>query len=262
MGDVGSAPSAALHQRYGRYVGWHTEPVFTEELDILLPVPLQEERARALASALVEAGFSPAGGTRPSAVWVRAVEAGERLEFFVPHTGPGRTLGSVRSVAAGSDVGALSLHGLESLQEWTVEIRVPIESEHGESTFVTVRVPELEVFVAQKSAAFPRRTDRIKQAKDLFYLVEIMAAGAELQENLEQRIAELYRRSAPVRRDAETGCHHLRSVLGGEQPLGGLLRPLAEMVEHRYSLSPEAAEARSAGYLRDLLEILEASTAG
>ncbi len=248
-----------LHRMYGSGTEWRSEPVFTEELDLLLDPPLRRRAGRTIAEALRETGFRPVGGGAAPAVWESSIDPGERIEFFVDHGGPASTRALVRPVAGGG-LGALSLAGLRLLRDHSVRLRVPVGRHEGSVREVDVTVPMLGAFVLHKAASFPRRPEGVKQAKDLFYLFEIMAAGEDVQADVEHEIAEIVGTKGSAAQELTAARYNLASVLGEDGALRGLFESTGEMVAERYRVAQTAARGRLEGHLRDLLEIL-ASTA-
>lgn len=157
------------------------------------------------------------------------------------HGGPASTRASVRPVAGGG-LSALSRSGLRLLRDHSVRLRVPVGRPEGGVQEVDVTVPKLGAFVLHKAASFPRRPEGVKQAKDLFYLFEIVGTEDSVAQEL------------------TAARYNLASVLGEDGALRGLFEPTAEMVAERYLVAQTAARGRLQGHVRDLLEIL-ASTA-
>ncbi len=249
-----------LHRHYGSYLEWRSDPVFTEELDLLVHPPLRRSEGRTMADALRERGLRPVGEGTVAAVWASETDPGERIEFFVEHVCPGATLASVHRVEEGGGVGALSLRGLWLLRDHSTKLSVPLGRYRGKIRTAEVTVPDLGAFVVQKAASFPRRPEGVKQAKDLFYLFEIMAAGETVQSEVERMVAEISAESGAAAQEVRTACHNVESVLREEGALRQLLEPTAEMVSERYGIEMAAARARLEGYLRDFFEILGPAT--
>lgn len=61
----------------------------------------------------------------------------------------------------------------------------------GELVNLKLFAPQPAAFVFQKSLAFTKRKDRIKKAKDLYYVFDVIAGYPEFAEELEQGIAKL-----------------------------------------------------------------------
>ena len=97
-----------LHRRFGDTQEWAVKPLGTTEVDILIGGPDTSQRPlRFLAKTLAEAGFSPLGENGPSAIWERDTSVGERVEFFLDHTGPWGSLTTVEALEPGSRLGGL-----------------------------------------------------------------------------------------------------------------------------------------------------------
>jgi hypothetical protein len=83
-----------LHRRFGPEGDWAVRPLRSVEVDVLLS---GSAGAQSIGLTLQKGGFIPVG-PEPSAVWERDVAAGERIEFFVDHEGPWKTLSTVSSL--------------------------------------------------------------------------------------------------------------------------------------------------------------------
>lgn len=241
-----------LHRRYGAIPDWRTDPIFTTELDFMIETRGVGDAGGRLPDVLRAAGFRPVGDG-PAVVWRREGEP-ERIEFFVEHRGSGRDLGSVRNLGGG--LGALSLHGLRLLAESTVCLDLPLGRATEDGGVLAVPVPRLGAFVVQKADSFPRRREDVKQVKDLFYLVEIAAAGDRVQEHIAREAGAIADARGPDDPALTAARHNLAAVVRPGGSLRRLLTPLAEMVAARYHLQPPEARARTAGFLQDVLEIL------
>jgi len=243
-----------LHRRFGDEEGWSRDPISTVELDILLPDAPLPGGPKALSDTLLRAGFRPVDRNSPPAVWERDTTRGERIEFFLDHSGPAKKVGGVRSAQPGSGVGGLSLDGMTFLRENAVELWVPAGPASGKTEGFIVRVPSLPAYLVQKGAVFFRRSDRERRAKDLLYIVEIMAEGGALVERIEEGIRRFCEESA-------AGASVVRSArnsvfLALAQTQGDLLPLVSDALEVRYGWSTELARARAKGFLQDFVDLI------
>ena len=243
-----------LHRWFSGERGWSMLPVATVELDILLPEVWPGDTRRSLVETLLEAGFRPVGESRPPAVWERDEARGERIEFFLDHRGPGTEAGKVR-VSRGDDGSAgLSLEGLGFLREESVVLQVPSPASIHPAEPLGVRVPTLPAFLVHKGAIFFRRRERDRKAKDLLYIVEIMAQGDSLVERMESGIQRLCRASSSGSSVARTARNNLFVLLS--QPDPELLSLVAEALQVRRGWSPGLALARAGGFLSDFAHLI------
>lgn len=240
-----------IHRQLGAVRNWRSDPVRTLELDVLVPEPL--EGAESVVDALAQAGFRPTGEAKPPATWEREGAGGERIEFFVPHTGTGRAIGATRGADKAGQLGAVSLPGLARLAECTVTVQMPLGKVSSRTLTTTVRVPDLGAFLVQKGAIFPRRPDPARKAKDVLYIVEVMAAGEHVEAYVETRILSLQKALAP---DLHTATNNLGLLLTTGSPLSRLLDPVAEAVGEIEGSSIEAARGKTIGHLTDFHEMI------
>lgn len=107
-----------LHRRLGSSEEWLVKPLGTTELDVLVGVSQDGEYShRGLAEALAAAGFAPVAAEGASPVWERDAGVGERVEFFLDHSGPWESLSTVYTLDPDQRLGALLLSDLGVLQE-------------------------------------------------------------------------------------------------------------------------------------------------
>ena len=240
-----------VHRLFGEIGDWESTPIRTLELDVLVDRPPID--GEAVVAALRAQGFRPAGPGNPPAIWERAVTGGERIEFFVGHRGTGRAIG--RTTAADDDgaLGGISLPGLERAAACTVHLDVPIGLREDGFETRRIKVLDLGAFLVQKAANFARRPDRSRSAKDVLYIVQVMAAGDEVQAYVEQRV-EAHVTELAV--DLRTADHNLDLLLNSESALSPLLRMVAEMLSELDGGTVATKMASTAGYLTDFQEIL------
>jgi hypothetical protein len=154
----------------------------------------------------------------------------------------------------------MSLEGLAFLRENSVELRVPPPPGAGKAEALMVRVPTLPAFLAHKGAVFFRRWERHRKAKDLLYIVEIMAQGPAVVEPTERELARLCRASKPVSSVVRIARNNVAVLLS--QPDAGLLALVAEALQVRYGWSQSLATARTRGFLSDFVEAIPEDCGG
>ena len=247
-----------LHRRFGGTQEWAVKPLGTTEVDILIGGP-DTSRAfpRFLAEALTEAGFSPVGEDSPSAIWERDTSVGERVEFFLHHTGPWDSLTTVEAIEPGSQLGGLLLSDIGVLRDHAVALPVPIGDVDGDSTLAMVRVPELGVFLVHKGATFRRRSDHAKMAKDLHYIVDVMQSGEARIEEVEQQITTYCAEGGSAAELARQARNHVGLVVN-EKAATALRQQLAQSLSVRHHITQEEGDARAKGFLADFLGLIPA----
>ncbi len=251
-----------LHRRFGDTREWAVKPLGTTEVDILMSGPGTSRNpprilAEALAETLVEAGFSPVGEDGPSAVWERDTSVGERVEFFLDHTGPWSGLTTVQALEPGSRLGGLLLGDLGVLRDHAVALPVPMEDADGRSTLAMVRVPELGAFLVHKGATFRRRSDPAKMASDLHYIVDVMQSGEARIEVVEQQVATYCAAGGPAGEMARQARNHLGLVVN-DKATTALRQRLAQSLSVRHRITQEEGDARAKGFLADFLGLIPA----
>ena len=172
-----------LYRRYGGFASWSGADTLTFELDVLISRPLPRGGRPSLAIVLREAGFRPLTDAGPAAVWVRDLEAGEKIEFLTEHRGMAHGLGRTVPLAEQPGLGAIPLSDLEVIRSHTRTLMLPALAG---LRAVEVRVPALGAYVVNKALTFVRRRPRTdeagepKVAKDLLYLRDLAAAGDDV----------------------------------------------------------------------------------
>jgi len=250
---------------YARFSGdpWIGYQSLTAEVDVLTVPPLLTAGRPRLDETLRDAGLAPASETGPSAVWQAPLGSGEMIEFLTPHRGVITQLGSTVRVSGHGDVGAISLDAAGILAAHTLTLSVPVGEFEGRLQRVDVRVPRLGVYVINKAVTVVARrahTDgpNPKQAKDLVYLHDVMAASDVVRQRVEVDIRALWNaggRTSQERQAIRSARNNLGLVLNGI--LGRTLLPAAAVqLSERDGLSVIDAEARIRGYLSDLAQML------
>jgi hypothetical protein len=155
----------------------------------------------------------------------------------------------------------MGLTGLELLARHTNTMTVPVGDFDGQLQDVAVRVPLLGAYVVNKGATVLGRRPHAsgfnpKQAKDLVYVHDVLAASDVIRRRIESDIRRLWQNRAKTsieRRAIRTASNSLALVLGGTL---GVVALAAQELGTREGLTRVDAEARIRGRLTDLLEIL------
>jgi hypothetical protein len=248
-----------LHQRYSSTSSWNSRLSLTAEVDVLVTPDLPKDGRKSLAEILEGAGFAPTNASDAAAVWANDPERGEKVEFLVPHTGTIQTLNQVVPIRSQDRVGAIALSALGVMQHHNTLLAVPAVSSDGEQETVNVRVPLLGAYVLNKAATFNRRSplagggSNLKRAKDLLYLRDLMAANAQIVQQIENEVGEIVQRDPFVQHLANTAANSVDGVVRFDD---AILRDAAAILAERDTTSVEAAFADIKGNLLDLSEIL------
>lgn len=244
-----------LYMRYGGFATWNGRLSLTAEVDVLVSSTTGTDSRPPITELLAAEGFKPGGGSIPAAVWTNAPERGERVEFLVAHEGTRAGIGSATELPRQPKLSAISLPELEIMGEFTRGLEVPITAD-GRNVTIRIRVPVLGAYMVNKAITFPKRLrlagdlDNPKQAKDVLYLRDIMAAGQEVQDEIRVDLRKLA--AGRVRRFAlNTSLNNIDGMLRGA--LRPIITEAAEMLARRDDLaSVEAARADVEGYLTNL----------
>lgn len=250
-----------LYRRYGGLGTWATGISLTAEVDVLIDRPFPPAGRPTIPEILRQAGFRPTEGQGGSAVWTGDIQAGEMIEFLMPHQGTARGEGAVIPVADQNGMGAIPLGGLELMRRFKRQLTIPIITTGG-TTDLEIWLPTLGAYVVNKASTYARRQavqteGNPKRVKDLLYLRDLMAAGVEVVEQIEADLAVIAgdQGEEQVRSAQST----LYLAIGGAYQR--LLPEVARMlVERESALSVDAALADIRGHLTDLVEILRESS--
>jgi hypothetical protein len=249
-----------LYRHYGGFSAWGGEDTLTFELDVLVERPLPSAGRPRLADVLRDAGFRPAEGDLPAAVWVRDADAGEQIEFITVHRGTAQVQGHVVQLTEQPGIGAIPLTGMEVMRSHTRVLALPPRPG---SRSLEVQVPALGAYVVNKALTFIRRRPRAgelgvpKLAKDLLYLRDIAAGGEDVITAIRDDVARIVQSGGNAQR-IETAATNLGFVAEGH--LSHHLTSVAMMVVERDGESGIGLEeARTRAFLLDLRELLLAS---
>lgn len=228
---------------------------------MLVDRPLPPGERPSIPELLHRADFRPSEEEGGLAVWEGNITAGEKIEFLVPHEGISREEGTIVPVTAQVGMGAIPLSGLEFLRRFKKVLATPLATDGGEQS-LAIWVPALGAYAVNKASTFSSRREHPgggnpKQAKDLLYLRDLMAAGPEVVERIESDLDEMTRdRDTPP---AQERIRYARNTLDLALR-GALSRILPEvariLVEREPAFTEETALAEMKGHLEDLVEIL------
>jgi hypothetical protein len=246
-----------LYRHYGGLDPSSDEDTLTFELDVLVPRPLPSEGRPLLAEVLRHSAFRPEGGSLP-AVWVRDLNAGEKIEFLTPHRGTAHGQGRVVAVPEQPGLGAIPLAELDVMVRHTRTLTLPPRAG---SPAVEVQVPTLGAYVVNKGLTFLRRRPRTgepgvpKLAKDLLYLRDLAASGDAVITAVTRDLDAIAQSGLHAAGAVREAAMNLRMVTDGH--LSHHLAATAQMVVTRgLTGSPALEEARTRAFLLDLHELL------
>ncbi len=247
-----------LYQRYGGFATWSSSTSLTAELDLLIDRPIPPAGRPTIPEILRQARFRPREREDGAAVWEGDIQAGELIEFLVPHQGTARAEGAVVRIAEQAGMGAVPLGGLELMRRFKRQLTIPIATAEG-ITNLEISVPTLGAYVVNKASTYARRNagqggGNPKRAKDLLYLRDLLAAGVEVVDRIKGDLAAI------VHEDPQSG--HVRNArntlnLAIHGAYQRVLPEVAQMlVEREPGMAIDAALADISGHLTDLAEIL------
>jgi hypothetical protein len=241
-----------LHLKYGRAAEEGARTSLTAEADLVVPGRLPPRERPPLVEILEGAGYRRSPST--AAVWEKAPERGERIEFFQSHLGPASRRSTIRRVEEQPDLEALSLDHLWILAAFPELVLVPAPEEGARPA--PARIPLLGAFALNKGNTFSLRGSddgAVKFAKDVLYLRDIIAAGEGSVATLEADLEAMLRapESQKVRDYVRRGVVHLKNVAPRFHALAG------DILSERDGMDRAAARADVEGYLTDLIDTLE-----
>lgn len=249
-----------LYSRYGGFMAWNGRTPLTAEVDVLLERPLPAGVRASIADILRDSGFQPTADGAGSAVWVGDVASGEMIEFLVPHTGTARQIGATVPVAAQPGLRAISLPGLELMQRFRQTLPVPVITNAG-SVVLPVNVPRLGAYLVNKASTFTHRQPHAlggsKRYKDLLYLRDVMAAGAEVVRHVRRELVDMAGDNKAAG-EIRTAANNLRLAVNGSFE-AEVQMAVAALREREPGRSPVSLSADLRGHLGDLLDTFSES---
>jgi hypothetical protein len=176
---------------YQRYVlpGKGQPSLLTTDVDVVIPNKLDSGERHSLRHLLLEDGFREdfVGDANPPASCFRKVvgEFNIELEFLTPLRGAGNN----ETLWVQSDLAAQALRFSDILLEEPMRVKISEELD-GEIVDLELYVPRPAAFIFQKGLAFTKRIDRLKKAKDLYYIFDIIAGYPEFARDIDEGMAQ------------------------------------------------------------------------
>ncbi|TET69356.1 MAG: hypothetical protein E3J56_09790 [Candidatus Aminicenantes bacterium] len=230
------------------------EPLRTKDIDIVVPERLEKKSNKTIDKILTEAGFKINFRSRHSIPIVSYVGTiGDfKVEIeFLTHRRSDKD-GQVAVVQEGLHAQLLSFINVLLENSITVDIN-DFKLEDGE--FLKIRVPTPGAYIFQKVLIVTRRTRRVKSAKDLYYIFDILSTCEILHSQIAKDICS-FRTSYPVKwsrqflRDLKT---HFSDVNGNGVQLIQSQRP-----ENAFpSMNNEQFSHYVLGIFQDFIERIE-----
>jgi hypothetical protein len=251
-----------LYQLYGGFPNWTGQISLTGEVDVLVGSVTASDSRPPLKQLLRAAGFEPVEGTQ-GAAWQQDPQAGEKIEFLIPNTGPQSWEGSLRPVPGQPEVAAVALDDLRLLARHTTNLNVTVLVAGRPEQTLAVRVPTLGAYVVNKGITFTKRRQHLagatpvpnpKRGKDLLYIHDVLAGGEAVVTRVTADVRAMRSSDGVAQMMIGRAASQIRLALNERsEPLVACEAMLVE----RDGYSPTEARARLEGYLRDLVEILE-----
>ncbi len=252
-----------LYKRHGGFSSWNANTSLTAEVDVLVGRPLPPGDRPSIPELLRAADFRPSETEGGPAVWEGDGQAGEKIEFLLPHEGTSIQEGTVVPVTAQAGMAAIPLGGLEFMRRFKQKLAIPLGSERGEQ-YIEIWVPALGAYAVNKASTFSARPEHPgggnpKRAKDLLYHRDLMAAGPEVVSRIESDLAEMIR-ARDTQRSAHEKIRYARNTL--DLALTGALQRILPdvatmLVERELAFTADSALADIRGHLTDLVEVLD-----
>jgi hypothetical protein len=250
-----------LYRRHGGFGEWRARLSGTAEVDVLLTDAVADPAGRPSLAAILEAAHFECEPETRGAIWRNDPASGEKIEFFVPLAGTAMSAGRTRDVPGQEGLGAMGLSDIDLLSGHTRILQVPLLALEAAGAVVDVRVPSLGAYLVIKSSTFMSRSSTVggqagpRRAKDIVYIRDVMAAGAEVVNQVTQDLAQLREQGARTDVRMRTASNHL----GLLDRSSAILRDAAAELGERDEISETAAALDLLGHITDLRELLESS---
>lgn len=165
------------------------QALFTKDIDFLVKENLPVVKGKTVDQLLTEAGLESVFKSRdnpPLIHYEGNIEGFEvEIEFLTDQKGSNPD--TVIKVQEGLHAEALRF--LSILVENTINLDLgDIEPP------LSVKVPSLEAFILNKGLVFPRRRDRLKSAKDLYYVFDILSTCTQLRPEIINGLNDLQKK--------------------------------------------------------------------
>jgi hypothetical protein len=166
----------------------------TKDIDIVVPESLKKRREKTINELLLEAGFKPkfkSLHTPPVVSYEGIIGNYEvEIEFLTHRRGPKEDI--VIEVQKG--LHAQSLRFISLLLDNTIDVDID-DFLIADRKKLKIRVPTPGAYIFQKGLIFVRRNKRLKKAKDLYYIFDILSNCQKLHNQIISdfgRFRELY----------------------------------------------------------------------
>jgi len=160
------------------------EPIRTRDIDLLVNIQVPMVGEKTVDRLLLEAGFKAAfkSSDTPPVIHYEGTIDGEEveIEFLTDQRGP-RDDGVIE-VQKGLHAEALRFISIPI--NHTVDVTIDDFRTGGEYHPISVKVPSPEAYIFHKGLIFERRKDKRKKAKDLYYILDILANCPDLKERI------------------------------------------------------------------------------
>ena len=165
-------------------------PMFTKDIDLIVPDRVPIIGAKSIERLLLNAGLKVEFKSRhnPPAICYEGQIDGDEVEIqFLTHR-KGNAQNAVLKVQ--DDLNAQALRYISILLENPIEVEIddlPLTTGHP----LSVRVPLPGAYIFHKALIFPRRDEKLKKAKDLYYIFDILANFPQLHKRITADISML-----------------------------------------------------------------------
>ncbi len=171
---------------YHRYVVANppAEPIRTHDLDLVVPERLPPKGRKPLDQILSEAGFTPILASDASPPVCKYAYEKEGLEIEIEFLT--KLKGSEEAVTKTVQKGlvAQALRYIEILRENAFPISIADQLADGTKVALIVNVPRPAAYIFQKGLIFPKRKEKVKKAKDLYYIYDLLDNYREFHERM------------------------------------------------------------------------------
>lgn len=171
---------------YYRYVlgDREREPLRTGDIDILVEGRVPAKGRKPIDQILTSAGLSRSlrgRGGIPAVSYQGTVEGVEiEIEFLTDQKGPKEE----EIIRVQEDLNAQALRYIGVSLENNMEVVLDDIYFEGTSEPVRIRVPKPAAFIFNKGLVFTRRNDRLKKAKDLYYIFDVLTSLEVLRDGI------------------------------------------------------------------------------
>ena len=163
-----------IYRKYGNMPARHPS-VRTTDIDIAVPLQVPDKGRPTVDNLLSKAGYkAQIFGSYGSVVKYVLATPPTEIEFITPEIGKA----GEPSIVVQSGLRAQALRYVQILLENTRQIAIN-DSISGVNVSSLIRVPSPAAFIFQKALSLPQR--RLKAAKDLYYIFDLLDSTTEMQ---------------------------------------------------------------------------------